>query len=79
MIGILTHLFTVHFHRFIPHFTNLFNDKRLSDNMNLFLQENQEEIFEEVKGSLETAVSEVVKMLLQGPFNKFPYQDIYLP
>lgn len=47
--------------------------------MNVFLQENQEEIFKEVKGSLENAVAEVVKMLLQGPFNKFPYRDIYLP
>lgn len=79
MFDILTQYSSDHFNRFIPQFTNLFNDKRLSDNMNLFLQENQEEIFKEVKGSVENAVADVVKMLLQGPFNKFPYRDIYLP
>lgn len=47
--------------------------------MNLFLQQNHEEIFKEVKGSIENTVADIVKMLLQGPFNEFPYQDIFLP
>lgn len=47
--------------------------------MNVFLQQNQEEIFKEVKGSIETAVAEVMKGLLQGPFNKFAYEDLFLP
>lgn len=46
--------------------------------MNLFMQQNSDDIFREVKGSIETAVSDVVKMVLSGPFGKFPYRDLYL-
>lgn len=47
--------------------------------MNVFLQENSDEILREVKKSIETAIAEVAKMILQGPFGKFPYQDLFLP
>lgn len=65
--------------RFIPHFTNLFNDEKLSKNMNLFLQQNSDDIFREVKVSIENAVAGVVKDVLSGPFGKFPYKDLFLP
>lgn len=46
--------------------------------MNKFLQENSMDIFNEVKVSIEKAVSDVIKLVLSGPFNKFPYKDIFL-
>lgn len=47
--------------------------------MNMFLKENSDDIFREVKSSIESAVSRVVKMVVSGPFGKFPYQDLFLP
>lgn len=72
-------IFELYFDRFIPHFTNLFNDEKLSKNMNLFLQQNSDDIFREVKKSMENAVADVVKDVVSGPFTKFPYKDLFLP
>lgn len=47
--------------------------------MNVFLQENSEEIFKEVKSSIEKAVADVFKMVLTGVFDRFAYEDIWLP
>lgn len=47
--------------------------------MNLFMQQNQEDIFKEVKGPIENYVADIVRMVIRGPFNKFPYRDLFLP
>lgn len=47
--------------------------------MNVFLQENSEDIFKEVKRSMQKAVGNVIKDVLSGPFDKFPYAKLFLP
>lgn len=47
--------------------------------MNKFLQENSDEIFREVKKSVEKAIAQVVRGVVVGPFEKFPYRDLFLP
>lgn len=47
--------------------------------MNNFLQLHHQEIFNEVKGPIENYVADIVKMVLRGPFNKFPYRDLFSP
>lgn len=47
--------------------------------MNVFLQENSADIFNEVKRSMEKAVGNVIKSVLNGPFDKFPYEKLFLP
>lgn len=47
--------------------------------MNMFLQQNSDEIFQEVKASIEKAVADVCKNILTGPFGKFAYKDLFLP
>lgn len=58
---------------------NLFNgDKALSDNMNLFLNENWRDIFQELKPSIEDAFTQILNSLLNSVFSKVPYSDFYL-
>lgn len=47
--------------------------------MNEFLQQNSQDIFNEVKSSIENAVADIVKMVVSGPFDKFAYKDLFLP
>lgn len=47
--------------------------------MNIFLQENSQDIFEEMKKSIEKAVAEIIKLVLIGPFSRFSYKGIFLP
>lgn len=47
--------------------------------MNVFLQENSEDIFKEVRRSMEKAVGTVIKKVLSGPFDKYPYSKLFLP
>lgn len=47
--------------------------------MNVFLRENSEDIFKEVKSSMQKAVGGVIKSVLSGPFDKFPYSNLFLP
>ena len=57
---------------------NLFNgDKALGDNMNLFLNENWQEIFNEVHDSLSAAYSNVLKDLINEVFTKYPYEKYF--
>lgn len=70
--------------KFIPkkvvlHFTNLFNgDKRLGDQMNLFLNQNSELVFNELKDSYEKALSSVFQDVTNKIFDKVPMKDIFL-
>lgn len=47
--------------------------------MNTFLQENSEDIFNEVKNSIQKSVGGVIKSVLSGPFGKYPYRKLFLP
>lgn len=58
---------------------NLFNgEKALSDNMNLFLNENWRDIFQELRPSIQDAFSQIVGSLINSVFSKVAYSDIYL-
>ncbi|XP_065365345.1 protein takeout-like [Calliphora vicina] len=57
---------------------NLFNgDKALGDNMNLFLNENWQEIYNEVRGSLNKAYGDVFKGIINAVFSKYPYEKYF--
>ncbi|XP_061390856.1 protein takeout-like [Musca vetustissima] len=57
---------------------NLFNgDKTLGDNMNLFLNENWEDIYRELRGSITSAFGKVFQTVIGHVFTKYPY-DMYL-
>lgn len=58
---------------------NLFNgDKRLSDNMNLFLNENWRDILHELKPSIEDAFSQIIGSLVNTVYARIAYSDFYL-
>ncbi|CAH2093367.1 unnamed protein product [Euphydryas editha] len=70
--------------KFIPekvslYFSNLFNgDKRLGDQMNLFLNENSELVFNELKESYEKSLSSVFQDVTNKIFDKVPMNKIFL-
>ncbi|XP_059054778.1 protein takeout [Achroia grisella] len=70
--------------KFIPqrvllHFSNLFNgDKRLGDQMNSFLNENSELVFNELKESYEKSLSSVFQDVTNKIFDKVPMNKIFL-
>lgn len=58
--------------------TNLFNgDKVLSDNTNLFLNENWKEVFTEIRKSVFTAFAQLAENVLNKIFAKIPYDDLF--
>ncbi|KAG6457843.1 hypothetical protein O3G_MSEX010520 [Manduca sexta] len=69
--------------KFIPekvvlHFSNLFNgDKRLGENMNAFLNENSDLVFNELKESYEKALSSVFQDVTNKIFDKVPMNKIF--
>ncbi|XP_037974549.2 protein takeout [Plutella xylostella] len=69
--------------KFIPEkvilsFTNLFNgDKRLGDQMNLFLNENSELVFNELKDSYQKSLSSVFQDVTNKIFDKVPMNKIF--
>ena len=59
-------------------FENLFNgDKALGDNMNLFLNENWQDILKELKPSISEALSQIFAALINAVFGKVPYNEIW--
>lgn len=46
--------------------------------MNKFLRDNSQDIFYEVKRSIESAISDVIKRVVNAPFSKFPYRKMFL-
>ncbi|XP_055389247.1 protein takeout-like [Condylostylus longicornis] len=59
-------------------FENLFNgNKQLSDNMNVFLNENWREIWNEVKKSAIGAFESVFRTLIDNTFSKLPYDELF--
>lgn len=58
---------------------NLFNgDKALGDNMNLFLNENWQDILNELKPSVKFAIEELFKGIINRIFLRIPYNDIFI-
>lgn len=58
---------------------NLFNgDKALGDNMNLFLNQNWRDIFNELKPAITFAVEEILKGIINRIFMRVPYAEIFL-
>lgn len=59
---------------------NLFNgDKALGDNMNLFLNENWQDILKELKPAIVLAFEEILKGIINRIFAKVPYEEIFAP
>lgn len=61
-------------------FENLFNgDQVLSKSTNQFLNENWKDILGELKPVMTKAIGGIYKAIAEPIFNKFPYEELYLP
>ncbi|XP_002072881.3 protein takeout [Drosophila willistoni] len=57
----------------------LFNgDKALSDNMHVLINENWQDIYNELRGSISEALSLIIKAVLNRVFNKLPLEELFL-
>lgn len=64
--------------RFHMHFSNLFNgDKALGDNMNVFLNENWQDILKELKPAIIDAFVKIFQSVISSVFNKVPYNELF--
>lgn len=65
--------------RFYMDFSNLFNgDKALGDNMNVFLNDNWQDILKELKPAIAAAFTKIFEAVVRNVFNKVPYNELYL-
>lgn len=65
--------------RLYVYLQNLFNgDKALGDNMNLFINENWQDILQELKPALNDAMSGILMGVVSNVFSKFPYNELLL-
>lgn len=53
-------------------------DKALGDGTNLFLNENWEIIFSELKQNIFDAFSLIIESVFNNVHSKFPYKDMFL-
>lgn len=61
------------------HLENLYNgDKLLGDSTNLFLNENWEEIYNELKQLIFDAFTLIVQNTIVNVFKKIPYDELFL-
>ena len=59
-------------------FSNLFNgDKALGDNMNLFLNDNWQDILKELKPAITEAFAKVFMYVINGVFSHIPYDMLF--
>lgn len=57
---------------------NLYNgDKLLGDSTNLFLNENWEEIYNELKRSIFDAFGLIIQNVMNQVFRKIPYNELF--
>lgn len=64
--------------KMVLHLGNLYNgDKALGDNTNLFLNENWQEVFPEIKKSVFSAFSQIAENVLNNVFTKVPYDELF--
>lgn len=60
-------------------FENLFNgDPTLGTQMNVFLNENSQTIFDELKGPFNVKFSKIFKSIVNNIFDKFPLKDLFI-
>lgn len=60
------------------YFENLFNgNKALGDNMNQFLNENWNDIFNEIKGPLLKGFGRVFSTIIGHVFSGIPYNELF--
>ncbi|XP_017469407.1 PREDICTED: protein takeout-like [Rhagoletis zephyria] len=58
--------------------TNLFNgDPALGNNLNEFLNQNWQEVWNELQPSIHLAIADIVKNILHTLFKRFAYEDLY--
>lgn len=66
-------------HRMIAQFGNLFNgDKVLGETTNRFLNDNWQDIFNEIKGSIFDAFSLITQTMLNNMFAHHDYNHLFL-
>lgn len=64
--------------RMILHLGNLYNgDKALGDNTNLFLNENWQDVWPEIKKSVYSAFSQIIENVLGNVFQKVPFDELF--
>lgn len=64
--------------RFYMQFSNLFNgDKALGDNMNMFLNDNWQDILKELKPSIISAFVQIFQRVITNVFDKVPYAELF--
>lgn len=71
-------LFTLNYENGYIELTNLFNDKALSDNMNIFLNANSNVILEELKPGMAETLRQIADSVINNVLNKFPYHELFL-
>lgn len=64
--------------RMILYLGNLYKgDKVLGDNTNLFLNENWQEVWPEIRKSVYSAFSQIIENVLNNMFAKVPYDELF--
>lgn len=58
-------------------FTNLFNDKALSDNMNSVINQNEKLLFPEIKRSFGIARGGILTKYFNKFFDQIPYRMLF--
>lgn len=58
-------------------FTNLFNDKAISDNMNALINENSDVLIQEFRPSIARSFQGVLTEFIPPIFEKFPYRMFF--
>lgn len=60
-------------------FDNLFNgEKRLSDQMNTFLNTNWKEIFQELKPAIDETFAGIIEQILNNVLNNVPLDELFV-
>jgi Haemolymph juvenile hormone binding protein (JHBP) len=69
----------VAFSRLYVQMDNLFNgDKALGDNMNMFMNENWQDILNELKPAFSEAIGQILENIINNVFSKFAYSEAWL-
>lgn len=64
--------------KIILHLSNLYNgDRTLGDNTNLFLNENWQEVWPEIRESVFSAFSQIAENVLNNILTKVPYDELF--
>lgn len=64
--------------KFIVYYENLFNDSRISKEMNVFFNENWEDIFKELKDPICRGIEGHIQGVYSKVFQSIPYDELFL-